>query len=95
MQRYAILFSPLLFCTGSKSGRAYARAIGCRLEIDDDWVSPTVTPTVITEDREAAHMLLRLYDEQPSAAQRGIRDMLSIWTASWESASTNHHDIRR
>ena len=91
MQRYAILFSPLLFCTGSKSGRAYACITDRRLEIDDDWV----LPTLIAEGREAAHMLLRLYDEQSSAAQRGIRDILSIWTASWESANTNHHDIRR
>lgn len=87
MQRYAILFSPLLFCTGSKSGRAYACITDRKFEIDDDWV----LPTLIAEGREAAHMLLRLYDEQPSAAQRGIRDILSIW----ESASTNHHDIRR
>lgn len=75
----ATLSSPLLRRIKADMSYVFAVSFKRELAIDDNG-SPLWQ---IAEGRVAAHMLLRLYNEQPSETQRKILNML----AAWESAA--------
>lgn len=78
----ATLHSPLLRYIKADMSYVFAVSFKGELTIDDNgrplWQ--------FAEGREAAHMLLRLYDEQPHETQRKILNML----AALESENTLH-----
>jgi hypothetical protein len=75
----ATLDSSLLRCIKADMSYVFAFSFKGELTIDDNG-SPLWQ---VAEGREAAHMLLRLYNEQPSETRRKILDIL----AALESAA--------
>ncbi len=74
--------SPLLRYISADIQYLFAVFFKGELVIDDNGQSPST----IAEGKVAAHMLLRLYDEQPSETRRKILDIL----AAWEAPLTQH-----
>ncbi len=82
MTPYAILRSPILRHTEKGLARVFAGFHKGELGIDDD----RIPPSTIAEGREAAHMLMRLYDKQTKGTQQSIILILAQWRKSTRTA---------
>jgi hypothetical protein len=82
MPLYAILYAPKLHNLAAMNGRAYAEFKEGALTVDDDMLPVEI----IAEGREAAHMLMRLYDKQTKRTQQSIILILAQWRKSTRTA---------
>jgi hypothetical protein len=77
-----IIHSPILRYAEKGLVRVFAGFHKGKLEIDDDMMPPST----IAEGKEAAHMLMRLYDKQPKDTQNAIILILAAWRKSTRTA---------
>lgn len=82
MTPYAILRSPILRHTEKVLASVFVGFHKGKLEIDDDMIPPSTIAT----GKEAAHMLIRLYGEQPKNTQNAIILILAEWRKSTRTA---------